>query len=162
MGVEVAPAGLQRRPRSAATAMAQAAIAVVAAWAPGVFAPALAQFSPNCLRNGRPEACALTPAPEPAKAPAAAGTRPSAGLAGAVPPAGSLTVMYADHSAYRLIKDETLCRHRGMLSECPATIIPGNGYGSPIRARYRGTAYEGGYRHDYSSPGLTITFFFVD
>lgn len=156
MGAEIEPAVLRRLPLRTAAAMA-----VVALVAPGGLSPALAQFSPNCLRNGRPEACAITPAPEPAQAQAVAGNRPSIGQ-GRAAQASSLTVMYADHSAYRLIKDESLCRHRGMISECPATIIPSNGYGTPINARYRGTAYEGGYRHAYSSPGLTITFFFVD
>jgi len=114
------------------------------ALAPGIAAtlgrPAWAQLSPNCLRNGQPLACAITPGAD----------------------ASTLTVMYADHAAYRLIKQEAGCRHRGAVSTCPATIVPRNGFGTPIPARYVGTAYEGGYRHAYSSREVAITYFFVD
>ena len=114
------------------------------ALAPGIVAvlglPVWAQLSPNCLRDGKPLACAITPGAE----------------------ASILTVMYADHAAYRLIKEEAGCRQRGTVRACPATIVPRNGFGPPIAARYVGTAYEGGYRHEYRSRELAITYFFVD
>jgi hypothetical protein len=54
-------------------------------------APLRAQLSPNCLRNGGAAACAVTP-----------------GESG--PERSVVTVMFADHSAWRLEKDERRCR----------------------------------------------------
>ena len=125
-------------------------------------APARAQLSPNCLRNGKPLACAITPAPETEPRPVPNPANPTKTPAGAGTMATSLTVMFADHLAYRLIKEEGACHHRGRVSECPATIIPRNGFGTPIRGRYIGTAFEGGYRHEYRSAEVSITYFFVD
>lgn len=124
--------------------------------------PARAQLSPNCLRNGKPLACAITPAPETEPRPVPNPANPTKTPAGAGTMATSLTVMFADHLAYRLIKEEGACHHRGRVSECPATIIPRNGFGTPIRGRYIGTAFEGGYRHEYRSTEVSITYFFVD
>ncbi|MFM7676452.1 MAG: hypothetical protein ACKO5F_12925 [Synechococcus sp.] len=124
--------------------------------------PALAQLSPNCLRNGKPLACAITPGPEQERPPLPAAGRGRTEGQPPPPPPTTLTVMYADHRAYRLVKEEASCRQQGLVIECSATIIPGNGNGTPLRARYRGTAYEGGYRHDYSSRSVSITYFLVD
>ncbi|MFM8604167.1 MAG: hypothetical protein ACKOBY_01280 [Cyanobium sp.] len=140
-----------------------AAIAAVVSLATALLpSPVLAQLSPNCLRNGKPLACAITPGPEQEKPPLPAAGPGSPQGRPAPPPPTILTVMYADHRAYRLVKQEAACRQQGMVSECPATIIPANGFGTPLKGRYRGTAYEGGYRHEYGAPLIAITYFFVD
>lgn len=106
---------------------------------------ARAQYSPNCRYNGRPAACALTPGPEDA----ASGDE-------------VVTVVYADHRAFRLQRRARACRQQGMRTTCPATVILDNGYGRSLSGRYEGTAYEGGYRHEYSVEGHRITYFFLD
>lgn len=111
---------------------------------------ALAQISPNCLLNGKPLACAITPGPE--------GPAGPNGAPGAV----SLTVMYADGQAFRLSHLPSSCRQKDPLTLCPATITPRNGFGTPLRGRYLGTRYEGGYRHEYQAGKLAIQYVFVD
>lgn len=59
-------------------------------------------------------------------------------------------------------REEAGCRQGGTVRAYPATIGPRNGFGTPIAARYVGTAYEGGYRHEYRSRELAITYFFVN
>ncbi|MEB3317822.1 MAG: hypothetical protein VKO39_06745 [Cyanobacteriota bacterium] len=114
--------------------------------APLVCAPAWSQYSPNCLLNGSRRFCALTPGGEPR------------------PGWTAETVVFADHQAFRLERQESACQAQGMERSCPATIVPANGLGAPRPARYVGTAYEGGYRHHYSdhSGRLSLTFFFLD
>jgi len=131
--------------------------ASVAGWAIGVgmavvLAPSggWAQISPNCQLNDKPLACAITPGEEEAPDPKG------------MPTSSTLTVMYSDGQAFRLTKLENRCRHQGMRSTCPATIVPNNGFGTPISGTYRGQGYEGGYRHDYSGGGVRIVYFFVD
>jgi hypothetical protein len=126
---------------------ARAAVLIALALTPH---PGWGQLSPNCQLNGRPLACAITPGPD--GPPAANG----------LPTTSSLTVMYADGQAFRLVKQEASCRQRGLRSECPATITPSNGFGSAVSGTYRGLAYEGGYRNDYSGGGIRIVYFFVD
>ena len=112
--------------------------------------PGWGQISPNCQLNGRPLACAITPGPD--GPPAANG----------LPTSSSLTAMYADGQAFRLVKQEARCRQQGPRSLCPATITPRNGFGSAVAATYRGLAYEGGYRNEYNGGGIRIVYFFVD
>jgi hypothetical protein len=108
--------------------------------------PAWSQYSPNCLLNGSRRFCALTPGDDPR------------------PGWTAQTVVFADHQAFRLERQESSCQDRGMVRTCDATIFPANGMGTPIPARYVGTAYEGGYRHHYSGSAgrLSLTFFFLD
>lgn len=103
--------------------------------------PAGAQMSPNCERNGRRDYCAFTPA--------AGGTGSSGWL------------VFADHRVYALELDLASCRERGPERICKAWIRvrPDN---RAIPATYRGTAYEGGYRHLYSAPGLRLSYGFLD
>jgi hypothetical protein len=104
----------------------------------------LAQYSPNCERNGRRDFCAYTPGPDPA---------------GAALDAGRL--VFADHRVYGLQRDESSCRQRGPVRTCKAWILsPGSD--RPIPATYRGTAYEGGYRHEYISAKLRLSYSFLD
>jgi len=110
----------------------------------------LAQISPNCLLNGKPLACAITLGPE--------GPPGPNGAPGAV----NLTVKYADGQAFRLSHPQTGCRQKDPLTLCPATITPRNGFGTPLRGRYQGTRYEGGYRHEYQAGKLSIQYIFVD
>jgi len=107
---------------------------------------AWSQYSPNCLLNGSRGFCAHTPG-------------------GQAPPGwSSETVVFADHQAFRLQRLESSCQDRGTLRSCQARILPANGQGTPIPARYVGEAYEGGYRHHYVSDSgqLSLTFFFLD
>ena len=106
---------------------------------------ARAQYSPNCLYNGRPDPCALTPGP----ADAASGD-------------DVVTVVYADHRVFRLQRNGSACRHQDTRTTCPATVILNNGFGRSLAGNYVGTAYEGGYRHEYSAAGHRITYFFLD
>lgn len=105
--------------------------------------PLRAQLSPNCQRNGIAVACALTP-----------------GESG--PEHSVVTVMFADHSAWRLEKDERRCTNLHPVSTCRALITGANGNGTPLRGSYTGTWYEGGYRHQWSAPGIRIEYVFVD
>ena len=106
-------------------------------------APLRAQLSPNCQRNGVAAACAVTP-----------------GESGAE--RSVVTVMFADHSAWRLEKDESRCTNSHPVSSCPALMTGANGNGTPRRGSYTGTWYEGGYRHSWSAPGIRIEYVFVD
>ena len=104
----------------------------------------MAQYSPNCERNGRRDFCAYTPGPDPA----------GGGL-----DAGRL--VFADQRVYGLQRDERSCRERGQVRTCRAWILsPGSD--RPIPATYRGTAYEGGYRHEYISTKLRLSYSFLD
>ena len=107
--------------------------------------PLQAQYSPNCERNGRREFCAFTPAPE----------SPREGL-----DAGRL--VFADHTVYSLQRDEASCRDRGAVRLCRAWILTPSGRDQPIPATYRGTAYEGGYRHEYWGARVHLTYTFLD
>ena len=103
-----------------------------------------AQYSPNCERNGRPAFCAYTP---------------SSGEQVGSTDAGRL--VFADHTVYVLQRDEASCRDQGPMRQCRAWILTPTGR-DPIPATYRGVAYEGGYRHEYASPGLRLTYTFLD
>ncbi len=61
----------------------------------------LAQYSPNCERNGRRDFCAYTPGPDPA---------------GAALDAGRL--VFAVDWVYGLQRDESSCRERGPVRTC--------------------------------------------
>ncbi|MEB3165657.1 MAG: hypothetical protein VKO65_03210 [Cyanobacteriota bacterium] len=106
-------------------------------------APAGAQMSPNCRRNGQPAACAMTPGESDARR-------------------SVVTVVFADNSAWRLEKQEDRCRQGHPVISCPAVITGANGNGTPLSGRYRGIWYEGGYRHLWSAPGISIEYVFLD
>ena len=54
------------------------------------------------------------------------------------------------------------CRHDGKITTCNAKVIDrGNGWKS-IPAYYKGTYYEGGYKHEYISGGLSLTYYYMD
>ena len=112
--------------------------------------PGWGQISPNCQLNGRPLACAITPGPD--------GPQAANGL----PTTSSLTVMYSDGQAFRLVKQEARCRQQGPRSICPAQITPRNGFGSAVAGTYFGRADEGSYRNEYGGGGIRIVYFFVD
>jgi hypothetical protein len=142
------PLGLRRQGRAfRAWAAAGGGLLIALAFPP---IPGWGQISPNCQLNGKPLACAITPGPD--GPPAANG----------LPSTSSLTVMYADGQAFRLLKQEARCRQRGLRNTCPATITPRNGFGSAVAATYLGLAYEGGYRNDYEGGGIRIVYFFAD
>ena len=108
--------------------------------------PARGQFSPHCLLNGSKRFCAITPG-------------------GPARPGWTVdTVVLDDHQALRLERQDSACVDQGTARSCPARIIPANGQGTPIPATYAGEAYEGGYRHRYSSRSghLSLTVFFLD
>lgn len=124
--------------------LAVALIALLASVSGASPAPAWAQYSPNCLKDGRKAFCALTMAAD-AKAETSV-----------------ITVVFADHSAYRLTRDLPSCRSSGAITRCRATISAANGQQPAQGASYVGTWYEGGYRHEYRSGQVGITFFFLD
>lgn len=109
----------------------------------GLPSPARSQYSPNCERNGRRDHCALTPG------------RAAAGWE-------RLTVVFADHSVYQLERDDRRCRDKGADRICPARLQSAKTQGRWMTGTYKGTAYEGGYRHAYSGGGLQIVFSFLD
>ena len=131
------------RPLAQATGLAAALVAGLAAGLPLDGGPLRAQLSPNCLRNGIAAACAVTP-----------------GESG--PERSVVTVMFADHSAWRLEKDQRRCSPSHPVSTCPAVITGENGNGTPLHGSYTGTWYEGGYRHNWSAPGIRIEYVFLD
>ncbi len=107
--------------------------------------PALAQYSPNCRLNGQPTCCAITP---------------MASQGSGEPEV--FTVVFADHRAFRLQQHPQSCRREGAWTRCQATLTPDNGMGSPLRGRYEGLAYEGGYQHRWSGPGVSLEYGFLD
>ena len=104
-----------------------------------------AQLSPKCERNGRPDFCAYTP--------------PAASVPGGID-AGRL--VFADDSVYGLQRDEASCRDDGFIRICKAWILHPPSSDHPIAASYRGTAYEGGYRHEYVSRPWRLTYTYLD
>jgi len=105
-----------------------------------------AQLSPNCERNGRRDYCAITPVPS-------ATTEKQA--------VDRLT--YADHTVYEVLRNETSCKNVSEnVRTCHAKIISPPGQARAIPAFYRGTAYEGGYQHEYVGKGIHLTYFYLD
>jgi hypothetical protein len=110
-----------------------------------VAGPAAAQYSPNCERNGRRDYCAYTQ------------------IAGATNERQEFAqVVFADHTVYEVMRNETSCKTRGNVRTCDAKIITPPGNPKAIPAWYRGTAYEGGYKHEYVGQGIHITFVYLD
>jgi hypothetical protein len=107
--------------------------------------PAGAQYSPNCERNGRRDYCAYTQ------------------VAGASNERQEFAqIVFADHTVYEVLRNETSCKQNGNVRTCDARIITPPGNPRAIPAWYRGTAYEGGYRHEYVGQGIHITYVFLD
>ncbi|MBD2422728.1 hypothetical protein [Cyanobium sp. FACHB-13342] len=106
---------------------------------------AQAQYSPNCWRNGKKDFCAITQ------------------VAGATPPHQELArIVFADHTVVEVLRNETRCKQNGPVRTCDAKIFTPPGQAKALPAYYRGTAYEGGYRHEYVSDSLHITYVFLD
>ena len=104
-----------------------------------------AQYSPNCERNGRRDFCAYTQ------------------LAGATTEQQEFGMLvFADHTVYEVLRNETSCKSRGAVRTCNAKIISPPGQSRSIPAWYRGTAYEGGYRHEYLGKGIHLTYTYLD
>lgn len=107
---------------------------------------ARAQYSPNCLRNNQKDYCAITP------------------IAGATTEKQAFDMItFADHTVYEVLRNETSCRNiSAQVRTCNAKIINPPGNPKPIHAFYRGTSYEGGYKHEYIGKGIRLTYFFLD
>jgi hypothetical protein len=106
--------------------------------------PSQAQLSPRCERNGKLDYCAVTPLPN----------KPD-------PDSVREVVVFADGDTYRLSRSDSACKvitpfQRG----CEAIIQPASG--GPFQARYVGTYYEGGYRHEYGGKNLKIVYYYMD
>ena len=138
------PHGLQRRGRACGIGAARAGMLIALALTP---IPGWGQISPNCQLNGRPLACAITPGPD--GPPAANG----------LPSTSSLTAMYADGQAFRLVKQEARCRPQGPRSLCPDPLTPRHGCGSAVALPSRGPAYDGGTRHATARGSLSVAGF---
>ncbi|MCP9806407.1 hypothetical protein KBY71_07740 [Cyanobium sp. T1B-Tous] len=106
---------------------------------------AQAQYSPNCWRNGKKDFCAITQ------------------VAGATTGQQELArIVFADHTVVEVLRNETSCKQNGPVRTCDAKIFTPPGHPKGLPAYYRGTAYEGGYRHEYVSSSLRITYAFLD
>jgi hypothetical protein len=107
---------------------------------------AWAQYSPNCLRNGVKDYCAIT------------------AVVGATTLEQSFDMItFADHTVYEVLRNETSCRRQSAaVRTCNAKIITPPGNPKSIAAYYRGTAYEGGYKHEFVGQGIAITTFYLD
>lgn len=107
---------------------------------------AQAQYSPNCFRNNKKDFCAITP------------------IAGATnEKQGFDQITFADHTIYEVLRNEESCKKISEnVKTCNAKIFSPPGNPKPIHAYYRGTAYEGGYKHEYVGPMIHITYFFLD
>jgi hypothetical protein len=110
----------------------------------GVTPEAQGQLSPNCLRNGKRDYCALTPIKE------ATSDKQI-----------SDTVVFADHTQYVVLRNETSCKNiTDKIRTCNAKITKPQGQTGS--AFYRGTSYEGGYKHEYVGRDIQITYFYLD
>ncbi|MEB3193605.1 MAG: hypothetical protein VKO19_00590 [Cyanobacteriota bacterium] len=106
-------------------------------------APAGAQLSPNCERNGRRDYCAITPGANTPSHPA------------------QEIITFADHSVYEVMRNEASCRNiTDKIRTCHAKIV--SRPGQEIQAFYRGTSYEGGYKNEYVGKGIHLTYFYLD
>jgi hypothetical protein len=111
-----------------------------------VGAAAKAQYSPNCERNGRRDYCAVT-------------------FASATPSPGKEwfdDVTFADHSVYGVMRNESSCKKASEKVRTCNAKIKDRSSAKPIPAYYRGTYYEGGYKHEYVGKGIHITYYFLD
>lgn len=108
-------------------------------------AHAKAQLSPNCERNGHHDCCALTP------------------VAAATTNQRSVDkITFADHTVYEVMRNESSCKNASAtVRTCNATITA-VGRQPSIPAFYRGTYYEGGYKHEYIGKGIHLTYFYLD
>lgn len=105
-----------------------------------------AQYSPNCLRNHKKDYCAITLA--------TGGTNEQEGFD---------QITFSDHTVYEVVRNEESCKKiTERAIKCDARIISRSGNPEPIHAYYRGTAYEGGYKHEYIGKGIHLTYFFLD
>jgi hypothetical protein len=106
-------------------------------------APAGAQLSPNCERNGRRDYCALSP------------------IAGRPDQPFQEIITFADHSVYEVMRNEASCKNiTDKIRTCHAKIMIRPGQSMP--AFYRGTSYEGGYKNEYVGKGIHITYVYLD
>ncbi len=105
-----------------------------------------AQYAPKCQRNGKPEACIITPIKS------ASNEKQTAER-----------IIFSDHTAYAVIRNELSCKTIATTTRtCHAKIITPPGAPKAIAATYRGTYYEGGYRHAYTGKGIQIVYFYLD
>jgi len=108
--------------------------------------PAEAQISPNCQRNGRHAFCAVTP-------------RPDAGQGHTAVE----VITFADHMIVEARREQGSCKPvNARVISCRATLSVSPGSGQPIKATYRGTAYEGGYANAYAARGLSLRYSVMD
>jgi|688.fasta_scaffold00164_107 hypothetical protein len=106
-------------------------------------APAEAQLSPNCERNGRRDYCAVSP------------------MASSPNQQSKEIITFADHSVYEVMRNEASCKNTAdKIRTCHAKILVRPGESMP--AFYRGTYYEGGYKNEYVGKGIHITYFYLD
>jgi hypothetical protein len=106
-------------------------------------APAGAQLSPNCERNGRRDYCAVSP------------------MNGIPDKVSQAIITFADHSVYEVMRNEASCRNiTDKIRTCHAKIVIRPGQSVP--AYYRGTYYEGGYKNEYVGKGIHLTYFYLD
>ncbi|MEY4352219.1 MAG: hypothetical protein RLZZ609_460 [Cyanobacteriota bacterium] len=106
---------------------------------------AKAQLSPNCQRNGQHDCCALTP------------------VAGATTNQQAVDkITFADHTVYEVLRNETSCKNASATVRTCNAKITAIGRSGSIPAFYRGTAYEGGYKHEYVGRGIHLTYFYLD
>jgi hypothetical protein len=129
-------------PVTRCTGLLAGATALLIGATPG---PVGAQYSPNCERNGRRYYCAYTQ------------------IVGATNERQEFAqIVFADHTVYEVLRNDTSCKHQGNVRTCDAKIISPPGNPRAIPAWYRGTAYEGGYKHEYVGEGIHITYVFLD
>ena len=122
------------------------AAGVLGGVAAGLTSAAMAQYSPNCLRNGKSDYCAITPMERADKKDEVL-----------------TTITFADHTAYEVVRNEASCKNTSdKVMTCNARIVAPQGGGKPMPAFYRGTYYEGGYKHEYVGKGIHLTYFFLD
>lgn len=121
--------------------MVVAVLAWIASAVPALPAQRLAQVSPLCERNGRPDYCAYTPEED-----------------GSAPERETAWIVFADQMRVRLVRDEANCRAQGAFRLCQAWMTLTSAAGEPLPAQYRGRCIPGGYRHEYRSRVLQLAF----
>ncbi len=72
-------------------------------------------------------------------------------------------ITFADHTVYEVVRNEASCKDTSdKVRTCNARILTPSSKDKSIPAFYRGTYYEGGYKHEYVGKGVHLTYFFLD
>ena len=108
--------------------------------------PAHAQLSPNCIRNEKKDYCSISHGHYRREKSEERFDE---------------TIVFADHSVYEVSRLQATCKSAEThVVSCDATIS--KRWENSTSAKYTGTYYEGGYKHEYIGDNIHITYFYLD